>query len=94
MPKNKATDPITDQEIAFARPVDREQVLDRLWELANLSPEMTRGSITGQVKALSMIVAIQNFIPGHRTALSAEKKSPRPTRKWACHPQPGSRLGS
>jgi hypothetical protein len=133
MPKNKVSDPITDQEIAFARLVlsgamtdrraaeavglnpdsaaytkskprvraymlehraavqqqlvqqeaeglrrlnlDREQVLARLWEIANLSPEMTRGSITGQVKALSMIVAMQNFIPDHR-AVSSEKKSP------------------
>jgi hypothetical protein len=53
---------------------DREQVLDRLWELANLSPEMTRNSITGQVKVLSMIIAMQNFIPDRR-AVSAEKKS-------------------
>src|ERR1700685_1794831 len=122
MPKNKVSDPITDQEIAFPRLVlsgamtdrraaeavglnpdsaaytkskphvraymlehraavqqqlvqpdvegqhrlhlARDQVLPRLWEIANLSPEMTRGSITGQVKALSMIVAMQkNFIP-------------------------------
>src|SRR5271155_2263091 len=133
MPKNKVSDPITDQEIAFARLVlsgamtdrhaaeavglnpdsaaytkskprvraymlehraavqqqlvqqeaeglhrlnlDREQVLARLWEIANLSPEMTRGSIPGQVKALSMIVAMQNFIP-ERPAVSSEKKSP------------------
>jgi hypothetical protein len=133
MPKNKVNDPITDQEIAFARLIlsgamtdrhaaeavglnpdsaaytkskprvraymlehrtavqqqlvqqeaegqhrlnlDREQVLARLWEIANLSPEMTRGSITGQVKALSMIVAMQNFIPD-RLATSSEKKSP------------------
>jgi hypothetical protein len=133
MPKNKVSDPITDQEIAFARLIlsggmtdrhaaeavglnpdsaaytkskphvrdymlqhraavqqqlvqqeaeglrrrnlDRKQVLDRLWEIANLSPEMTRGSITGQVKALSMIIAMENFIPDHR-AVSSEKKSP------------------
>jgi hypothetical protein len=133
MPKNKVSDPITDQEIAFARLVlsgamtdrqaaetaglnpdsaaytkakphvraymvehraaveeqlvqqeaeglrrfnlDREQVLARLWEIANLSPEMTRGSITGQVKALSMIVAMQNFIPD-RNAVPSEKNSP------------------
>src|SRR6204780_5813061 len=118
MPKNKVSDPITDQEIAFARLVlsgamtdrhaaeavglnpdsaaytksrprvraymlqhraavqqqlvqqeadgqrrlivDREQVLTRLWEIANLSPDMTRGSITGQVKSLSIIVAMEN----------------------------------
>ena len=139
MPKNKVSDPITDQEIAFARLVlsggitdrqaaeavglnpdsaaytkskpqvraymlehraaveqqlvqqeadlsrravegqhrlnlDREQVLNRLWELANLSPDMTRNSITGQVKAISLIIAMENFIPDRR-ALSAEKKS-------------------
>jgi hypothetical protein len=150
MPKNKVNDPITDQEIAFARLVlsgamtdrqaaeavglnpdsaaytkskprvraymlehraavqqqlvqqeveglhrlnlDREQVLARLWEIANLSPEMTRGSITGQVKALSMIVAMQNLIPD-RTAKSSEKKSspvPIPSQIYAaaCPPRP------
>jgi hypothetical protein len=137
MPKNQVSDPITDQEIAFAHLVlsgtmtdrraaeavglnpdtaaytkakprvraymlehraavheqlveqetdglhrlnlGREQVLARLWEIANLRPEMTRGSITGQVKALSMIVAIEGLIPDRR-AVSPEKKSaPPPT---------------
>src|SRR5271163_4314435 len=55
--------------------LDREKVLNRLWEIANMSAEMTRGSITGQVKALSMIVAMENLIPG-RNAVSSEKKSP------------------
>jgi hypothetical protein len=142
MPKNKVSDPITDQEIAFARLVlsgamtdrraaeavglnpnsaaytkakprvraymldhraavqqrlvqqeadlsrravdgqrrlnlDREQVLNPLWEIANLSPEMTRDNVTGQVKALSMIVAMENFIPDRR-AISSEKKSAPP----------------
>jgi hypothetical protein len=62
--------------------LDREQVLGRLWEIANLSPEMTRGSITGQVKALSMIVAMQNFIPDP-LARSAQGKSAPAT----IHPQ-------
>jgi hypothetical protein len=144
MPKNKVSDPITDQEIAFARRVlsgtltdrqaaeavglspdsaaytkskprvraymlehraavqhqlvqeeadlsrraveglrrlnlEREQVLKRLWEIANLSPDKTRGSITGQVKAISMIVAMQDFIPDRRAVdrlpVSSEKKS-------------------
>jgi hypothetical protein len=141
MPKNKVSDPITDQEIAFARLVlsgtmtdrhaaeavglnpdsaaytkskprvraymlehraavqqqlaqqeadglhrlnlDREQVLARLWEIGNLSPDMTRGSITGQVKALSMIVAMLNFIPDRRAASSEKKSPPAPI-----HPQP------
>jgi hypothetical protein len=137
MPKNKVSDPITDQEMAFARLVlsgamtdrqaaeaaglnpdsaayikskpdvraymlehraavqqqlvqqeaegmrrlslDREKVLDRLWEIANLSPEMTRGSITGQVKALSMIIAMQNFIPD-RKAVPEKKSSTAPAK--------------
>jgi hypothetical protein len=55
----------------------REQVLDRLWEIAKMSPEMTRNSITGQVKALSMIVAIEGLIPDRRAG-SAEKKPAPP----------------
>ncbi len=132
MPKNKVSDPITDQEMSFARLVlsggmtdrqaaeaaglnpdsaaytkskphvraymleyratvqqqlvqqeaeglqrrnlERERVLARLWAIADLSSEMTRGSMTSQVKALSMIIAMQNFIPDRRAA-SLEKNS-------------------
>src|SRR5271155_4256077 len=37
-----------EQETEGVRPFNprREQVLDRLWELASLGPEITRGSIT------------------------------------------------
>ena len=138
MPKNKVSDLITDQEMAFARLVlsgtmtdrdaaqavgispdtaaytkskprvraymiehraavqqklleqeaeglrrlnlGREQVLARLWEIANLSPEMTRGSITGQVKALSMIVAIQGLIPDRRAGSPEKTSAPPPSR--------------
>jgi hypothetical protein len=59
--------------------LNREQVLGRLWEIANLSPEMTRNSITGQVKALSMIIAMQNFIPDRRAVSSEKKSAPAPT---------------
>ena len=34
---------------------DRIQVLNRYWELANLTPEMTKGNITGQLKALDFL---------------------------------------
>jgi hypothetical protein len=150
MPKNKVNDPITDQEMAFARQVlsggvtdrqaaqavglnpdsaaytkakprvraymlehrvavqqqlvqqdakeqhrlnlDREQVLNRLWEIANLSPEMTRGSVTGQVKCLAMIAAMQNLIPDPRAA-SPEKKPASlpacPGVPWKPKPAPG-----
>jgi hypothetical protein len=148
MPKNKVNDPITDQEIAFARLVlagtmtdrhaaqavglnpesaaytkskphvraymlehraavqqqlvqqdaeelhrvnlDREEVLNRLWEIARLSPEVTRGSITGQVKAISMIVAIQNLIPNPRAGGAQRKSPPAPTPQiYPAQPLPG-----
>jgi hypothetical protein len=137
MPKNKVSDPITDQEMAFARLIlsgtmtdrqaaeaaglkadsaaytkskphvraymlehraavqqqfvqqeadglhrlslERQKVLDRLWEIAYLSPEMTRNSVTGQVKALSLIIAMQNFIPDRRAVSSEVKSTPAPT---------------
>src|SRR6201990_2006287 len=121
MPKSTVTDPITDQEIAFAHLIlsgtmndrraaeavglnpetaaytkakprvrtymiehraavreklvdqeadglrklnfGRDQILNRLWELATLSPEATRGSIVGQMKAIAMIAAIEGLIP-------------------------------
>jgi hypothetical protein len=136
MPKNNVTDPITDQEMAFAllimsgtmndrraaeavglnpetaayteakprvrafmlehrtavkeRLVDqeadglrklnigRDQILDRLWELATLSHEATRGSIVGQMKALAMIVAIEGLIPDRRSSPSATQPAAPP----------------
>jgi hypothetical protein len=138
MPKNKVSDLITDQEMAFARLVLsgnmtdrdaaeaaglnpdtaaytkskprvraymiehraavqqqfleqeterlrrqnllREQVLDRLWVIANMSPEMTRDSITGQVKALYMIVHMEGLIPDRRAGSSAPQRTPSPQR--------------
>ena len=147
MPKNPVTDPITDQEIAFARLVltgtmndrqaaeaaglnpntaaytkakpqvrawmakhraavnetiltqeaegirainaRREQILARLWQLANLDPETTRGSIAGQIKAMSMIVAIEGLIPDSRQTAAAAKAAapsvaPRSTSPSRC----------
>ena len=59
----------------------REQVLARLWQIANLDPEMTRNSASAQIKALSMIVAIEGLIsPGTngRRAGSSEKSASLP----------------
>jgi len=136
MPKNTVTDPITDQEMAFAhlimsgtmtdrqaaeavglnpetaaytkskprvraymsehraavseRLVDqeaqglrklnlsRDQILTRLWELATLSHEATRGIIAGQIKALSMIVAIEGLIPDRRLPRSGTQPAAPP----------------
>jgi hypothetical protein len=151
MPKNTVSDPITDQEIAFAhlvlsgtmndrraaeavglnpdtaaytkskprvraymlehraavreRLVDqeadglrklnlgRDQILDRLWELANLSSEATRGSITGQMKALTMIVAIEGLIPSGTT--NGRRSSPsgaQPAAPQVPEPEPAPNL--
>ena len=34
---------------------DRNQILNRYWELANLDAEETKGNITGQLKALDSL---------------------------------------
>ena len=64
----------------------RERVLARLWEIADLDPDMTRNSMSAQMKALSMIVAIEGLIPDRNTngrAGSAQNKSAPPP----VHPQ-------
>ena len=48
----------------------RERVLARLWEIADLDPDMTRNSMSAQIKALSMIVAIEGLIPGRNTIVA------------------------
>jgi hypothetical protein len=57
----------------------RERVLARLWEIADLDPDMTRNSMSAQMKALTMIVAIEGLIPSgitnDRRAGSWDKKS-------------------
>jgi hypothetical protein len=143
MPKNTVTDPITDQEIAFARLIlsgtmndrraaeavglnpetaaytkakprvraymiehraavseklvdqeaeglrklnlGRDQILTRLWELATLSHEATRGTIAGQIKALSMIVAIEGLVPDRRLSSPAAVQPDIPD--WLRKPQ-------
>jgi hypothetical protein len=57
----------------------RQQVLDRLWEIANLPAEVTRGSISGQVKAISMIVAIEGLVPDRRAGSRNNQSAPPPS---------------
>jgi hypothetical protein len=68
--RNAVREKLVDQEAAGLRKLNlgRDQVLTRLWQLANLSHEVTRGSITGQIKALTMIVAIEGLIPDRRSS--------------------------
>lgn len=56
--------------------VSRGQILNRLWEIGNISPEITRGSLVGQVKALAMVVAIEGHIPDRRAASAQTKPAP------------------
>ena len=60
----------------------RDRVLARLWQIADLPPEMTRNGMSAQVKALSMIIAIEGLIPSrsnNRHAVSIpDKPAPEP----------------
>jgi hypothetical protein len=56
----------------------RDRLLARLWEIADLDPEKTRGSLSGQVKALSLIAAIEGLIPDRRPVSAQTKPAPPP----------------
>ncbi len=43
------------RKLSSHSPISLDQVLDKYWELANLKPEETKGSITGQLKALDSL---------------------------------------
>src|ERR1700761_4257465 len=60
----------------------REQVLARLWQIANLSPEETRNSASAQMKALSMIVAIEGLIPGTNNRRPSAAQDTAPAADW------------
>ena len=51
----------------------RDRLLARLWEIAALDPKDTRGSASSQVKALSLIAAIEGLLPKRSTISSAAK---------------------
>ena len=70
---------LVDEEVDRQRKLNlgRDRLLTRLWELAALSSEATRGSIAGQIKALSMISAIEGFVPDRRR-LSHPRRNPSP----------------
>jgi hypothetical protein len=71
---------LVEQEVEGLRKLNlgRDQILARLWELANLSHEVTRGIIAGQIKALTMIVAIEGLIPDRRLSPSATQPAVAP----------------
>ena len=55
----------------------RDRILARLWEIADLDSEKTRGNMSSQVKALSIIATIEGLIPDRR-AVSAPAKPTHP----------------
>jgi hypothetical protein len=73
---------LIDQEVEGLRKLNlgRDQILARLWELATLSHEATRGNIAGQVKAMTMIVAIEGLIPGRRPSASLTQPTDQPVK--------------
>jgi hypothetical protein len=91
------TGKLVDQEAEGLRKLNLgcDQILNRLWELATLSHEVTRGAITGQIKALSMIIAIEGLIPNRRVSPSATQPAaprtlePEPTPEAAPKPANG-----
>jgi hypothetical protein len=88
MSENKVTDPSTaevqqklvEQDTGDFRPysVGRVRVLIRLWEIANMAPERTRNGMSAQVKAISLIIAIEGLIPDRRLASAKNEPASPP----------------
>jgi len=92
---------LVDQEAQGLRKLNlgRDQILNRLWELATLSHEVTRGALTGQIKALSMIIAIEGLVSDRRVSPSATQPAtrilePEPTPEPASKPANGQSFSS
>jgi hypothetical protein len=77
--------------------VNRDKVLARLWDIANMDPERTRNGMSAQVKALSMIVAIEGLIPDRRAVSARNQPAPPPAHppfyvsQWARNQQHGEK---
>jgi hypothetical protein len=79
MDNNEVNDPIEQDSKELSRfNLSRGRVLARLWEIANLPPEKTRNGMSAQVKALSMIIAIEGLIPDRRAVAAQSKPAPAP----------------
>jgi hypothetical protein len=52
----------------------RDRILARLWEIADLDFEQTRGSASAQLKAIALIAAIEGLIPNRRAESKPEQK--------------------
>jgi hypothetical protein len=76
---------LVDQEAEALRKrnIGRDKILVRLWELAHLGPEATKGSIAGQIKAMSMIVAIEGLILNCRLPQAAAQPAATPLSREA-----------
>jgi hypothetical protein len=66
--------------------VSRDQVLARLWDIGNMEPERTRNSMSSQVKAISMIVAIEGLIPDRNSARHSDRSAVSPQNQPAPSP--------
>ncbi len=66
---------------------NRERLLARLWEIADLTSEITRGNMSSQVRALSLIATIEGHIPARRPASDQNKPAPLP--RLTSMPPPG-----
>jgi hypothetical protein len=55
----------------------RTQILEKYWELANLEPEVTKGNITGQLKALDSLCQEVDVIPPEKGRPEDKRNSER-----------------
>jgi hypothetical protein len=67
---------------------DRDQILNRYWELANLTPEQTKGNVTGQLRALELLLEALSAKP----TATAAKAAPFYRAAWMDLPTPDRKM--
>ena len=75
------------EQFARTLPLSRADVIDRLWQLAQLSPERTNGTVTGQVKAAQALEQVFALNMDRNQALKGQlqRKSEAELEFYAVH---------
>ena len=58
------------------RSATRDRILERLWAIADLGADQTRNNMASQMKALTMIVALEGLMPDRRSAAAQQSVVP------------------
>ena len=69
---------------------DHDRILNRCWEIANLTPEQTKGNLSSQLKALELILQVLEALEAKPAAI--HKVAPFYRAAWMDLPTPDRKM--